>query len=176
MVLVLGLALFLAEADVRPAPDPDLCAEILESSAAELDLEVLEEWDPGDCAPAELLPDVSCEDAPSTFWPAAVTACNTPLVKARRGAPHRAPRLQQSVPGRRPLKGVAASDDGSFRGCGGPHAPLPTQPDTAFVRDPALIVLPELSGPAAQRLQFPRGDAARLAAGHSRRLERPPEA
>src|SRR5262245_25866308 len=84
-----------------------------------------------DCAPAELLPDASCEDAPSTFWPAAVNACDQPLFKLRRGGLQRGPGVTSATPGRRGLKDVARSDLGSFRASSGAPVPPPDK-DVSF--------------------------------------------
>jgi hypothetical protein len=178
LVLALGFALpgLMVVGTAGAAELDDLCAEQVESLSdpEPFLIDDLAAREGGDCAPAELLPDVSCDLAPSTFWPAAVTACDTPLVKLRRAPGHRGPRFL-AASGRRPLKGVAASDDGSFRACGDRSAPLP-DPDVRVARDPALMLVTITPRPLMARLAFDRGHAAPLAAGHSRRLDRPPEA
>jgi len=71
-----ALATLLANGASARAGEIEVCAEAEETAQ---DLAVLEEFPSnelddmrGDCAPAELLPDASCEDAPTTLWPAAV--------------------------------------------------------------------------------------------------------
>jgi hypothetical protein len=147
----------------------DVCAEAVESmdEGMPVPLDIAE-----DCAPVELLPDVSCEDAPSTFWPAAVDACERPLFKVRSGV-QRGPRLQLAAPGRRPLKDVASGDLGSFRDSRGRSGPLPHR-DLTLARDPIIVTASTDDSPPATRVPFVWSDPSPLAPGHERRLERPP--
>ena len=179
--LALALASFLANGRAANAGEIDLCVEAIEvvedpqlgGELGELALEDLAGDGRRDCAPVELLPDAACEDAPSTIWPLAVSACDTPLFKLR--GPHRGPRLGMPSPGRRPLKGVAASDLGSFRVTSGHSAPLPEK-DLTFSQDPASLLNGDKAPATETRLPFDRDALPALADGHARRLERPPEA